>query len=124
MISYFPFFGTPCCTNSMLLDFSSLPSTTNALCMLSPAQAEWLVIFGNVSQKQAPLLQYFYDFLPPPKQIIHLKGCKVPLSDYATVQDLNKLFTVTYTVEQCSVSLDDLFNFAKGTHHDHHHFPH
>lgn len=113
MISYFPFFGTPCCTSSRLFDFASLPSTSHAISVLSPSQAEWLVIIGNISQKQAPLLQYFHNLLPPPKRVVHLKGCDIPFSNYSTVQNLHLLFSVTHTVEQCDVSFDDLFAYLK-----------
>jgi len=96
------FWGTPCC-QKMAISFNVEFLQQNKSLRLLPShyQADTLLIIGNVSHKQAPILEKMLTEMILPTNVIHFIGCERLKKTYASIDKLATLIPQTLEILVC-----------------------
>lgn len=70
----------------------------------TPRQADFLLVVGTVSHKQAPILRRVYEQMTAPKWVVSFGACASTggfYDNYATVQGIDKIIPVDIFIPGC-----------------------
>ena len=100
-------FGTACCAMEYMSVISSHYDSDRFGAFIprfSSRQADWLVVIGTVTHKQAPVLRRIWEQMAEPKYVVAVGACAVSggfYRNYATVQGCDRIIPVDVYIPGC-----------------------